>query len=100
MGYPMTWQRLIHRNGITPDFPMQWDANVNTSEQHDTIANLSRIRAERLERLAKQGASLQADVARLVIDAQDEQALCRHIAERALIPPDVVAAVLKEFFAL
>lgn len=83
MGYPMTFQRVVNRNGLKDGSyeypPSMWFGDA--------------------EGLRKRAMLLAGDLRRLENDALDEQAICGHIADRTGIDRDTVAAVLKEFIS-
>lgn len=101
MGYPMTWQRLVSRNGLQEgdydELPFQWAVRVNTNREDDGITAVGKIRRERLREYERQVSMLVGDVRRLERDAKDEGAVCAYIAHRTGVAADNVAAVLKEF---
>lgn len=98
MGYPMTWRRVIQRNGI--EAPGIWDAMVNISADVDASVSVSAVRRERIVCYADQVRLLRDDIRRLIQDSQDETAVCAQIYRRTGLATDIVAAVLKEFFSL
>ena len=107
MGYPMTWRRLISRNGLVDgDYgipPERLKANVNLKEKGLYEAwevfdcHMAPHYRERIEDYQSWAADFAGDLRRLEKDARDEGAICQHIAARTGIYVDVVAAVLKEF---
>lgn len=109
MGYPMTWQRIVNRNGLgdggydkTPERHQARVQTVNigpmepdefTKQQHYPMS-------QRLAAYETAFRLLVGDLRRLEADAQDEGLLCEQIARRTGLDADVVAAVLKEFVTL
>lgn len=106
MGYPMTWLRVIRRNGMERgDYERagwKWQANVNTQPLVDprAHADILEVRRERIQQYENAARLLFGDLRRLELDALDENSICHWIADRTVVAPDVVAHVLKEFFAL
>lgn len=108
MGYPMTFDRFVKRNGLadgdygTP--PHRWRFRLNVdSPGLATMEELRNAQWPEVGKEVKEGeariATLAGDLRRLEQDATDESALCLHIASRTGLTADVVAAVLKEFIA-
>ena len=113
MGYPMTWRRVIGRNGlhkggyddagqhkvcmnmgivgiVKPDVPMEIQLrNVYASMGPDYVRHI--------ETNENNWKILLGDIRRLEADVADEKTICRHIATRTGVDPDTVATVLKEF---
>lgn len=122
MGYPMTWKRVVARNGLADgDYgtsPERWAARVNVQSREpldpemftgvpkdkreaatlDSTQSLSNLRADRVVAYENAAKMLAGDLRRLELDALDERAVCIDIARRTAIEAEVVAAVLKEFF--
>jgi len=102
----MTWQRFVRRNHLLDGSyavqPEAWAAqvNVNSTVAPEAALDILAAQRERLLRYQKQAALLAGDLRRLETDGRDEDALCKHIAERTHLGAAEVAAVLKEFFAI
>lgn len=106
MGYPMTFRRVLSRNGLVgggyeaiPD-PKPFPEAGKFNEGVDYVAvlrdqivhlegELTKARCDR--------ANLLGDLRRLEQDALDERGICGDIALRLKLQPDMVAAVLREF---
>ena len=109
MGYPMTWKRLLHRNGLTDgDYttaPQMWGKRVNTRDKgmletdDALLAVVAPSLRERVEQYDRQSRNFAGDLRRLELDARDEGAVCAEVARRTGIEADTVAAVLAEFMA-
>jgi hypothetical protein len=108
MGYPMTYQRVIHRNGLYEGdydhLPPNLSVHVNldnkglvTQDEFDK-AMVDHYR-ERLRQYERTTRMLLGDLRRLEVDAVDEQATAQAVAHRTGIDAETVAAVLKEFMA-
>lgn len=101
MGYPMTWRRVIARNGLQEgDYqtaPMSWHSRVNIREQDDEMPALGKHRRERIEAYERQAKVLCGDLRRLESDALDEAAVCNAIHRLTGVAVDDVAAVLQAF---
>lgn len=109
MGYPMTFRRLLNRNGLTegnyghsggPSLP--WQIQVNLTHpgllEPDKLAVVQWPYAvDRLKRYESQAALLLGDLRRLESDTVDEGWICKTIASKTGVDPDTVAAVLKEW---
>lgn len=109
MGYPMTWQRLINRNSLgdgdytTP--PLAWHrmkSVILDGYQNDPVTLRSVLASYdgNVEHHNHRMAMFAGDLRRLEKDGRDERGICERIAHRTGFESDVVAAVLKEFFAL
>lgn len=105
MSYPMTWQRVVKRNGledgdygVTPT-AIHYDVAVNKNPADDGEPMVAQVRREALVRLTGRFQNLAGDLRRLERDSQDERATCKYIAARIGVDEDTVAAVLKEFLA-
>jgi DNA-binding NarL/FixJ family response regulator len=104
MGYPMTWQRVVNRNGLADGsydaVPAAWaPGNVEKNVHAQAVSSVLEWRRERLEALAHKARMLAGDLRRLELDSVDEGATCKEIARRTGIDVDTVAAVLKEFMS-
>lgn len=121
MGYPMTWKRLINRNGLGDGTysvtPTAWVPQANTETREPippeqftgvppeareattlrSTQDLSNFRADALLLLERKARNLAGDLRRLEHDTVDEGAICEYVATRTGIDVDKVAAVLKEF---
>lgn len=101
MGYPMTYQRVIRRNGVVvgdyEESPTDWQPLVNTNEADDGVVSVSNARRRRVLAYERSACMLAGDLRRLERDTRDEGATCAHIAHRTGLDREVVAAVLKEF---
>src|SRR5437867_756428 len=104
MGYPMTFRRLVNRNGLTDgnyeQTPAAYQIGVNTNpispvNGQDYSKELWPHIRERLERYEASMRLLAGDLRRLEKDAVDENALAKHIAARTGVSVDIVASVLK-----
>jgi len=107
VGYPMTWQRFIQRNGLVAgdygDPPERLRANVNLKDhpltsQEEFDRTMAPFYRERIEDYQSWAGNMVGDLRRLVMDSLDEGEVCRIVGERSGIDRDVVAGVLKEFF--
>lgn len=112
MGYPMTYRRVLHRNGIevgtigdghrlvpslaTGSFPPRDRFNADVDYDHLCREEISRLQGQLLEAATKFGQIL-GDLRRLEHDTVDEGLTCAKIAERTGVDAEIVAAVLKEF---
>ena len=108
MGYPMTYQRVIQRNGLYegPAFvhlnlvPWTRDTLAKFNPDVDRISLLldrDREWSETVTQMVKHLAAIKDDLRRLERDAVDEKSVCRLIHLRTGVPLDVVAGVLAEF---
>ena len=113
MGYPMTWRRVIGRNGlIEGGYTDPGRHKVNLNLDNPGLMNKDLPQEERVKKfqehlgpdfaklLKSNEQSWQAllgDLRRLEADVIDERGICQHIASRTGIDPDTVAAVLQEF---
>lgn len=113
MGYPMTWQRFISRNGLKDGgyehLPQKLEAGLSLPEKIEdwphtdaiSIDDLKRSLAPSLldtaRRYQRAFRNLAGDLRRLESDTVDEKATCRYIADRTGVDADTVAIVLKEF---
>lgn len=108
MGYPMTWKRVVSRNGLqdgdytTP--PQRHSKRVPTDPSEGSLASERETKLARYDLLAKRAEEyerafcmLAGDLRRLELDAVDENAICLYISGRIGVDEGVVAAVLKEF---
>lgn len=112
MGYPMTYQRVIHRNGLsagdydsrTSDMggeitiPVKADFRPGV-DYEEVLKDLLRHQNENLERAKGGRQMLLGDLRRLELDALDERAHVQYIAQRLGADPDLVAAVIREFMS-
>jgi hypothetical protein len=92
MGYPMTYSRLIHRNGLV-------DGTYGSTGTTVNIAALPEWAQQPVALMAGRFGAICGDLRRLEKDALDEHAICDHIADKTGIDRDTVAGVLREFFA-
>ena len=108
MGYPMTFRRVLNRNGlteggysVTPTPRVSIPTPVRPWEEMDasTVAMAFGHLLTEAERANSWDRMLRGDLRRLEFDAVDENAICKHIAERTGIDTETVAAVLKEFIS-
>lgn len=101
MGYPMSWRRVISRNGLHEgDYaspPVGWQVHVNVREQDDAVDRVAAVRRERCLAYQRQASSLAGDLRRLEHDALDESAVCQSIVSKTGVAADDVAAVLQAF---
>lgn len=106
MSYPMTFKRLINRSGLVDgDYgmvPQRLAAGVNLKDRGLTSQDefdqlMAPYYRERIESYMAWAKRFAGDLRRLELDAVDEEATCKHIADRTGVDPDVVAIVLKEF---
>lgn len=109
LGYPMTWQRLINRNGLGDgDYDREPESWRGRSQRLPYVADLFTPKERQLldqknadrEQVGVAMRLLAGDLRRLEQDAVDERAIARFVAQRTHLELDVVAAVLKEFMAL
>jgi len=91
MGYPMTYGRVVSRNGLHGDYDTRGVA-IN-------IAALPEWAQKEVGALAARFGMICGDLRRLERDVVDERAVCDHIAVKTGVDRDVVAGVLREFFA-
>lgn len=111
MGYPMTFQRVLNRNGLADgdyvNSPQRHAKNVNTDATTGTagedsfkIAIFPHL-AQRVDGYEQAFKMLAGDLRRLEQDAVDENpnGVCGHIARQTGLEMEVVAMVLKEFTA-
>jgi hypothetical protein len=114
MSYPMTYQRVIHRNGlheggytddparryskVGPEYAFPERSKFAAEVDYEAIlrGEIGNLRGE-IDRLHGQRMSLLGDLRRLEADALDERAICQHIASRTGIDVETVAAVLQGF---
>ena len=102
MGYPMTWARVINRNGLKEgDYdkaPWSWQVNLNLD-----IASIDKyIQDEMPKKLREYEGRIKilvGDIRRLEKDAVDENVICKIVAQRTGIDANIVAAVIKEFMS-
>jgi len=110
MGYPMTFQRVVKRNGLTDgdygDPPQRHRAGMaldgttaTTLSEEESLLGRAPHWAKRVDEYEKAFTLLAGDLRRLENDALDERGICAHIASRTGVDEDTVAAVLKEFIA-
>lgn len=114
MGYPMTWGRLINRNGLADgDYgrpPEGWAATApKTAWSILDDYDAARLRAHSrmveevvtntVEQQNARIAIFAGDLRRLEKDTLDEGTICQSIARKLDADPDLVAAVLKEWLA-
>lgn len=103
MGYPMSYRRLLNRNGLVEgDYlqaPQRWPSTTVNSDV-TAVAVAPDVAASVLTTTTSKLKYLCGDLRRLERDAIDEDGLCRLIALRTSIDAEVVAAVLKEFVAI
>lgn len=78
MGYPMTWKRLINRNGLDTGsyekVPVQWALRVNMNDEAPAWAaeEISKARKQRLQEYERALKLFAGDLRRLEKDAVDE----------------------------
>jgi hypothetical protein len=109
MGYPMSYQRVIHRSGLQTggygDLPVYLNRTVLEGGHTDAVTEdeawLSRrpFIIESVKALEGRWSMLLGDLRRMETDTLDERATCEHIATRTGIDAEIVAAVLKDFMA-
>ena len=109
MGYPMTYQRVIHRSelaegGYDDKTQMVGSWPLPGPERFDegvdyvgVVMDAARHYRDDLERMQGQRRMLLGDLRRLARDTIDESATCRAIADRTGTDPEIVQAVLREF---
>lgn len=99
MGYPMTYQRVINRNGLaTGDYNQvseRYAKRVNITEP----AAFTYV-AKRVEEYEKQATLLLGDLRRLENDTVDENQIAKQITRKTGIDSGIVAAVLREYMNL
>lgn len=119
MGYPMTFRRVLHRNGFVDgdytDPPERHRLRVNIDEpglmtkangdpafadDAEFFVAMGSIWRERLKTYDTALRALSGDLRRLEQDTVDEGSLCQQIVLRTGIDADTVAAVLAEFMAI
>ena len=125
MGYPMTWQRVLNRNGLAQSVldyhSNDWYGTLKTVDnrwhltypftlpEYIATADEEKLRSL-LDVYIKYGqqatednnsrvSMFLGDLRRFVHDAVDEDGICKYIAEKTHIDENDVAAVLKEFMA-
>lgn len=99
MGYPMTFRRVVSRNHLDQEWHAYAGADVDESS-HPRLALAYigwRQAADGFNHRAK---LLADDLGRLERDTCDEDGVCKAIARRTGIDPEVIATVLKEFMAI
>jgi hypothetical protein len=95
MGYPMTYRRVLNRNGLADgDYDKLPQSKAHLFSGDLTFETLKRI--QEMERLFR---AISGDLRRLEKDSVDEKAICLLIAEKTGLAPDTVAGVIKEFLA-
>jgi len=113
MGYPMTYRRILGRNrlgkgdyAVTPATPYPHVDFEKDRCGFETWAALERAYRSNFKwqqeyRMGVENARslLLGDLRRLEDDTVDEGAICKVVAEKAGVDPEVVAAVLKEWMA-
>jgi hypothetical protein len=105
MGYPMTYKRVVNRNGLMDgDYgksPARHRKVVITNATDSWATKIYHFDsvAKRCDEYEKSFELLAGDLRRLENDSQDEQLVCMRIAAKTGIGADVVAAVLLEFFS-
>src|SRR3954467_13798118 len=109
MGYPMTWRRVVSRNGLadgdygqTPSAYAYGDVLLDgvmgtMMTERETILARAPGWAEQIKKTNGRLACLAGDLRRMERDVTDEQYVCKEIARRTGIDPDIVAAVIQEF---
>jgi hypothetical protein len=115
MGYPMTYSRILDRNGLkdgdydTP--PERWFLNApatawsimeNRSSKEEILAHgkhLEEIYKEHCKRVQGRITMLTGDLRRLEKDTLDEGTTVQTIAAQTGVDTDTVAAVLRAFIA-
>ena len=106
MGYPMTWQRFVNRNGLKEgdydNVPAAHALRVNvdrpalTTEEEFRLSVFPHL-VERLRSYERSYGLLLGDLRRLERDTLDEQAVAQQISRQTGIDADIVAGVLKEY---
>jgi hypothetical protein len=104
MGYPMTFRRVVNRNGLgegdySGNLPYQWSTRGVVPEAGDPSVYQLPFLVERIRGYERGLHMLLGDLRRLEADTVDENTTCKHIASRTGIDVDTVAAVLKEFMS-
>lgn len=97
MGYPMTWQRILNRNGISFD---KDSASFTPGSGWNLSGHTAPVLVLEISRAQSSCRALIDDLRRLTSDTVDERWICDEIYRRTGIEQDVVAAVLKEFMAI
>lgn len=109
MSYPMTWKRMLNRNGLGEvdkwttlggAAPNGWSIRTNLQEADDGNAAVGKVRRERLTQMEGQAKRLAHDMIRLRHDTLDEDAILNRIVDATGIDPNDVAAVLAAWFSL
>lgn len=101
MSYPMTFKRFVNRNGMTGDYGTRI-STVNLDQpgllgQEHFLTTMAPHWRDALLHIDMRWGCILGDLRRLEKDGQDEDAICKHIAERTGVDPETVAVVLKEF---
>lgn len=113
MGYPMTWKRVLNRNGLVDgDYgqaPSRYQIRVNIHEDPQRVLSYTTGKSEtiaehmapdwikRIQEYENSSKMLAGDIRRLEQDAVDEGSLCQEIARRSGVDKEIVAAIIKEF---
>jgi len=112
MGYPMSYRRVINRNGLAeggyddktspPVSPSAFPGPDKFLPDVDYVALLRKELEHRratIEDMWNKRRMLLGDLRRLELDSVDEHATCQSIALKTGIDAETVAVVLKEFIA-
>ena len=102
MGYPMTYKRVINRNGLADgdyDTPPQRAPFWHFNNKPEVLIHMLPEISKKIDTTLNAYANLCGDLRRFERDTLDEAPFgpVARIAARTGISPDVVAGVLKEF---
>jgi len=102
MGYPMTFQRIISRNGLADgDYehpPSRWLlASPTTIETDSKYTRIIELWGEQNRSLNGRLQFFAGDLRRLEHDALDERAINAYIVSKTGVDADTVALVLRAF---
>jgi hypothetical protein len=105
MGYPMTYQRVISRNGLADGdygtLPTRWAGPLSggptTYRDDPEWQRTFEMWAAERKQLAGRIQSIAGDLRRLEGDALDEQAITVYIVNKTGVDMDTVALVLRAF---
>lgn len=96
MGYPMTFGRLLGRNGLKTG---GYGTRMSTVNLDGDSGLFARYWREALIHSDSKWGLLLGDLRRLEADAVDERAICKHVSQSTGIDEDTVAIVIKEFMS-
>ena len=108
MGYPMTYQRVIHRNRLheggydaerVGPFTVaeQSIADMTDEARAALFRHMAETQHERIVSMVRARNLILGDLRRLEVDSIDEGATVAYIANRTEADPEIVTAILREF---